>query len=211
MIRKIIISVALLLALSLRVYSFDGYLSGTVGPQFPTGDFHKNGFPVGFGFYLSYDYLVTDQISLYASTGYLRWKGDFSQSEGGVTIDQYLIYTDVPLVFGGKYHIFDDFDDINFFIGGDLGVRFTTSSWDRDMPDLGDLPIQIDTYENFSEAHFGISGMIGATYPIDENFGLTGNLKYTVLFGKSTCPEDYGETTTLTYFGINLGATYFVN
>jgi opacity protein-like surface antigen len=127
------------------------------GVAFPMGDF-GDGYKTGFGGSGVFSYMVTPEIALTGSIGYLTWT---SKESSDAT------FRSIPVLVGGRYY-FGNLPQIKFFGAAELGLHM--SKVKIEVPFFG---TQEESNTNFG---FGIGG--GASYSLNKDANLELSLKY---------------------------------
>lgn len=191
------------------------FLSAQAGIHFPMGGWSDMGWSTGFGINGSYNYMISQSIGLHLLTGYNNfWEYENSRydEELDMRLTHHMEFSTIPIQAGGTIYLGNMYD-FNPYAGAELGLHYTTSSWGVDIEgDTPPFPIDISSISDGSESNlnFGFSVFAGLLYPLGERLSLNANIKYTWIFDKSECEEDYGEWNSVKYLSINAGISYFL-
>lgn len=156
------------------------------------GDWADLDYSLGIGGGVSGEYMLTDNIGLGLSLGFMSFAGETITQEipffGTVEVEQPSISL-IPIQVQGNYHFMPG-EDFNFYAGLGLGLALLT-------PEEGD-----------GESGFVITPRIGANYMFTDALGLDLNVGYSIL---NITPEGADESFDYSYLPINLGLIYVID
>ncbi len=186
--------VILALAVVLGTVSFANAqirLGAGVNAGLAMGDWADLDYSLGIGGGISGEYMLTDNIGLGLSVGFMSFAGETITQEipfGTIEIEQPAI-TLIPLQVQGNYHFMPG-EDFNFYAGLGLGLGLLSAEG-------GD-----------SQSGFMITPRVGAQYMFSDALGLDLNLGYSIL---NITPEGADESFDYSYLPINLGLIYVID
>jgi len=161
--RTFILSLALLILISASAFARmkgDHSLGGALEVGIPIDDDFNNSVGTGFGLTLNYNRVLTPDIVLIATTGYIYWAGEEYMGSSWT-------WGEIPVKGGVKY-----FFNNNFYGIGQLAFHIYSFSMEYTDPYLG----KISTSD--SETEVGVALGVGYEYPINDKMTFDANVRY---------------------------------
>ena len=150
-----IITLILLISVSFFCFAQENnmMISAFVGYNMPIGD-AADRYKSSVGFQAQFEYLLTEDIGLDVTAGYIPW--NFENEVPNQT------FTIIPTLIGGRYYF--TAKGMSSYVGLDLGLYHTTFK---------------TAIEKRPESKFGYSVLGGVLFPMSDILYVNGNLSYT--------------------------------
>lgn len=128
-------------------------VSAFVGYNMPIGT-AADSYKSSIGAQVQFEYLLTDEIGIDVTAGYIPWSFESEVPNQTFTI--------IPTLIGGRYYF--TARGMASYVGVDIGMYHTTFK---------------NEIEKRPESKFGFSVLGGVLFPLSDNLYLNGNLSYT--------------------------------